>query len=92
MAVTFDIKEFVVRLAKYLLEGIVVATAAFFIASSQLDFEQVMMVGLTAACTFSLIDWAAPSVSSSVRQGAGLSLGAGLMGGFPTANGALPLR
>lgn len=91
MAVSFDITEFVVRLAKYLLEGLVVATAAFFIAQSQLDFEQVMMIGLTAACVFSLLDFWVPSVGASARQGAGLSIGAGLVGGFPTTTGALPI-
>ena len=42
----------------------------------------VVCIGLVAAATFSLLDLAAPSVSSSARTGAGLGVGANLVG-FP---------
>jgi ABC-type Co2+ transport system permease subunit len=78
--------EFGVRLMKYLLEGFVVAVAAYLIPSNDglnnKQLQKVVMLGLVAAMTFSILDLFAPSVGSSLRTGSGFSLGSGLVGGF----------
>ena len=38
------------------------------------------MIAITAAATFALLDMFAPSISISARQGAGLGIGANLVG------------
>ena len=78
----FDLKEIGKRAAKYFVEGAMVAIAAYFIprrgkgGSSLLNWEEVLMIALTAAATFALLDMYAPSVGCSARQGAGFGIGA----------------
>ena len=81
-----DGKEILVRLIKYLLEGIVVGVAVFLIPSKKPSLEEMLTIALIAAAVFSLLDLFSPSISSSARSGAGLALGAGLVGGVPLAH------
>jgi len=81
---TFDARELLKRILKYVFEGIIVAVAAFLIPGRKLDVQDIVTIGIIAAATFSLLDLFAPAVGSSVRNGAGLSLGVGLVGGLPT--------
>ena len=80
MALQFDSTEFLVRLCKYLLEGIVVAVAAYFFTDTSISWDSILLIALTASCTFALIGSLAPSLSASVRQGAGLGVGLKLVG------------
>ena len=80
---SFDVRELVVRLMKYLVEGLVVALAAFFIPAKKMPLDELAMIALTAAATFALLDMFAPSIGHTARQGAGLSIGFGLTGGIP---------
>jgi hypothetical protein len=79
---SFDVMEIVVRILKYLFEGLVVATAAFFFPGKKPKVEEVMFIGFVAAATFSLLDLFAPSIGVSARQGAGFGMGANLVN-FP---------
>lgn len=79
---SFDATEFLIRIMKYFFEGFVVALAAYFIPNTKLSPEQIVLISLTAACTFSILDFFAPSISSSARTGAGFGIGANLVG-FP---------
>jgi|UniRef100_A0A6C0EV13 ABC-type Co2+ transport system permease subunit len=78
----FDVVELVKRVLKYLFEGIIVAIAAFVIPKRSLNIEEILLLALTAAATFSILDTYAPSFSPSVRGGAGFGIGANLVG-FP---------
>lgn len=78
----FDMGELVMRLVKYLLEGLAVAVAAYVIPGKTMRMGEVGMIALTATATFAILDIYAPSVGSSARQGAGFGIGAGLVG-FP---------
>ncbi len=78
MAFSIDAKELVVRVLKYVLEGAVVAIAAWFIPSKKPNVEEVMTLALVAAATFSILDLFLPSISASARMGVGLGIGAGL--------------
>ncbi len=78
----FSVAEFVNRALKYLLEGLAVAVAAIYIPKKPLALEDVAALALTAAAVFALLDVLAPSVGVTARQGAGIGIGANLVG-FP---------
>ena len=67
---------------KYLLEGIAVALAAKYIPSREIALNEVMMIAVTAALTFFILDLFSPSIASGARMGAGFGVGANLVG-FP---------
>ena len=83
MSYSFDFMEVFVRILKYLMEGLVVATAAFMFPNKKLSMDDVVLIGFVAAATFSLLDLYSPSLGVSARSGAGLGIGANLVG-FPT--------
>ena len=76
----FDIQEVIKRMIKYLIEGACVAVAAFFIPKHKPDIMEVTLIAITAAATFALLDMFAPSIYISAKQGAGLGIGAKLVG------------
>jgi hypothetical protein len=83
-SMTFDGTVIIRNLLKYLVEGLVVAVAAFFLPGYNLNAEGIIILGLVASATFSMLDMLAPTVASSVRQGSGMGIGAALVG-FPGA-------
>ena len=84
MGASIDGQEILMRILKYLLEGAVVGFAAVFIPNHKLDAEEIVMIALTAAATFSVLDLLAPAVGTSIRQGVGYGFGFNLAG-FPRA-------
>ena len=70
------------RLIKYAIEGIVVAFVAHFLPSMKMSTMELITIGLTAATTFSVLDFFSPSIASAARAGSGLSIGSKLTGGF----------
>lgn len=74
-----DGKELLLRIFKYVFEGLIVAIAAFLIPGKTLNIQTVVTIGVIAAATFSVLDLFAPSVGSSVRSGAGLGIGLNLV-------------
>lgn len=87
-----DVKDIVGRIIKYIVEGGAVAVAAFVIPRTKLSMQEVIMVALTAAATFAILDLFAPSVGLATRQGAGFGVGASLVGfgGVPMGTGVAP--
>ena len=79
---SFDLGELVKRAIKYLVEGLMVAIACYAIPKKSLNLEEVALIALTAAATFSILDTYVPSMASSARSGAGFGIGANLVG-FP---------
>lgn len=77
-----DLGELVKRAIKYLVEGLMVALAAFAIPKRSLNLDEVSLIALTAAATFSILDTYIPSMAVSARSGAGFGIGANLVG-FP---------
>jgi hypothetical protein len=71
----FDMNELIKRVIKYLIEGLMVAIAAFAIPKRSLNIEELISISLTASCTFAILDTYLPSVSVSTKQGLGLGLG-----------------
>jgi len=77
-----DLGELVKRAVKYLVEGFMVAIAAYAIPAKSLKADEVALIALTAAATFSILDTYIPSMGESARSGAGFGIGANLVG-FP---------
>ena len=76
---------------KYLLEGIAVAVAAYFIPRKKVEISEIIFIALSAAATFAVLDIFAPKVGDGARKGAGFGIGANTvgwpMGGAENFNG-----
>ena len=80
-----NIGELVKRIIKYLVEGLMVAIAAYAIPKRSLNLEEIALIALTAAATFSILDTYVPSMGVTARSGAGFGISANLVkfpGGF----------
>ena len=82
LAQMLDLGELGRRAIKYLVEGVMVAIAAYAIPKRSLNIEEVLLIALTAAATFSILDTYVPAMAVSARSGAGFGIGANLVG-FP---------
>ena len=85
MSGLINVAELVKRIIKYLVEGLMVAIAAYAIPKRSLNVEEIILISLTAAATFSILDTYIPSMGVSARSGAGFGIGANLVkfpGGF----------
>jgi len=74
--------EVVNRVVKYLVEGLVIAAIALFLPKQALRMNEVLMLAVTAAAVFAVLDLVSPSIAFTARQGAGFGIGANLVG-FP---------
>ncbi len=79
----FDVAELIKRVIKYLIEGLIVAIAAFAIPKRSLNLEEIALIALTAAATFAILDTYIPAMGVSARSGAGLGIGFRISG-FPS--------
>lgn len=80
-----NVSELIKRIIKYLVEGLMVAVAAYAIPKRSLNLEEIIFIALTAAATFSILDTYIPSMGATARSGAGFGIGANLVhfpGGF----------
>lgn len=77
-----NLSELIKRVIKYLVEGLMVAIAAYAIPKRSLNIEEIILIALTAAATFSILDTYIPSMGANARTGAGFGIGANLVG-FP---------
>ena len=75
-----NVAELVKRIIKYLVEGLMVAIAAYAIPKRSLNIEEIILIALTAAATFSILDTYVPSMGASARSGAGFGIGAKMVG------------
>ncbi len=77
-----NIGELVKRLIKYLIQGLMIAIVCYAVPKRSLNLEEIGVISLTAAATFSILDTYLPSIAASARTGAGFGIGANLVG-FP---------
>tara|TARA_E500000178_G_C16737427_1_gene624393 strand:- start:376 stop:639 length:264 start_codon:yes stop_codon:yes gene_type:complete len=77
-----DLGELAKRALKYLIEGLIVALAAYVIPAKRLRVDETLLIALVAAATFSILDTYLPSLAVSARTGAGFGIGANLVS-FP---------
>jgi hypothetical protein len=71
--------EYYAVLLKYALAALIVALVALVLPSNRLGWGEILMLALSAAIAFFVVDLLYPAVSASARQGAfqGVGLGAG---------------
>ena len=73
-----DFAEILGRALKYLMEGLAVGLACFF--SGKLTMDEIIMIAVTAAATFAILDMYTPQVSSAARMGTGFVIGSQFAG------------
>jgi ABC-type Co2+ transport system permease subunit len=72
-----DVTEVIKRIIKYLVMGIVVAVVSYVIPKQKLNVEEIMVIVLSAAATFAIIETFLPStVTDAVHSGLGWGTGA----------------
>jgi hypothetical protein len=77
-----NFQEVLKRAIKYLVEGLMIAIACYAIPKKNLDIEEIAIIALVAAATFSILDTYIPTIGASARTGAGFGIGANIVG-FP---------
>ena len=85
LASFLDVGELLRRAVKYMVEGIMVAIAAYVIPKKALNVDEIALISLSAAAIFSILDTYIPSMGVTARSGAGFGIGANLVkfpGGF----------
>ena len=73
-----DFSEILARFLKYIMEGIAVGLACFFTA--KLNIDQILIISITAAVTFAILDMYTPQISSAARMGTGFGIGSQFTG------------
>ena len=72
-----DFSEILGRALKYLMEGLAVGLACYF---TKLNIDEIIIIAVTAACTFAILDMYTPQVSNAARAGAGFGIGSQFAG------------
>jgi len=73
-----DFQEILSRVLKYLFEGIAVGLACYFTA--KLSMDEIIIIAITAAVTFAILDMYTPQVSNAARMGTGFGIGSQFAG------------
>jgi len=75
-----NLSEIFVRLIKYVVEGLAVAVVAYLTLKNKSTTKEILILGVTAALIFAILDMFSPAVAAGTRQGAGFAAGASLIG------------
>ena len=67
LPITLTTNDILKRAMKYLIEGLAVAFVAYLVAKDSLTTRQILIIALTAAITFALLDFISPTISYSVN-------------------------
>ena len=62
-------------LVKYFVQGLAVAVASYLVMRNQIKTEEILVIALTAAAVYSVLDTYAPALGVGARLGTGVSLG-----------------
>lgn len=82
----FELGVIIRRVIKYLIEGLAVAFVAYLVLGrDKLNIRDVVILGVTAAFVFAILDAFSPMVATGVRFGAGFGIGQNLFGVGPFA-------
>ncbi len=73
-----DFAEILSRVLKYFFEGIAVGLACYFTA--KLSMDEIIIIAITAAVTFAILDMYTPQISNAARLGAGFGIGSQFTG------------
>jgi hypothetical protein len=80
MSMDIDFSEILGRVLKYLFEGIAVGLACYFTPKSKLSMDEIIIIAITAAVTFAILDMYTPQVSNAARLGTGFGIGSHFAG------------
>lgn len=69
-------------LIKYLVEGLAVAAAAYYIPKKTANVQEILMIAVTAGAVFAVLDQFTPAVSAGARHGAGFGIGYNITNGL----------
>jgi predicted transporter len=72
-----DFAEILGRALKYLMEGLAVGLACYF---TNLKMDEIIIIAVTAAATFAILDMYTPQVSDAARMGTGFGIGSQFAG------------
>lgn len=75
-----DVANVLQRAIKYLVEGLAVAVAAYYIPRKKMNLQEIAVIALTAAASLAVLDLLAPAVGVGARHGAGFGIGASMVG------------
>ena len=78
MGLDIDYTEILTRVLKYIMEGLAVGLACYF--SAKLNMDQIIIIAVTAAVTFAILDMYTPHVSDAARLGTGFGIGSQFTG------------
>lgn len=78
----FDFAEFIKRIVKYLVMGLMISLAAYAIPKKSMNMEEVLLIATTGAATFCILDTYLPQIGLAARNGVGAGIGFNLVG-FP---------
>ena len=62
-------------IVKYISEGLAVAFASHLVAGNKLNLQEIIMLGLTAASVFVVLETYAPAIASGAHHGSGFGIG-----------------
>lgn len=74
--------EVIRRIFRYVILGLVVAFAATYLMQGKMSNENLLVLALTVASVYALLDLVSPSMGGAARLGSGVGLGIGLVGGL----------
>jgi len=75
-----DFTEVLRRAVRYLVQGFAVALAAYYIPQKKIDLNEIMVIAMTAASIFALLDVLSPTIGGYVKTGIGIGIGLGQVG------------
>jgi ABC-type Co2+ transport system permease subunit len=75
-----DVRETIRRMVKYLIQGLVMALAAYAIPRQSLELDVIASLAIVAAATFSVLDLLMPSVKGVAQLGAAAGIGLSMAG------------
>lgn len=70
----------IARVLKYLIEGLAVAIAAYYIPRRGMSPYEIVVLGICAASVFAVLDALAPSLGKVARTGMGVGIGVATVG------------
>lgn len=78
MDLDINFSQILERILKYFMEGIAVGLACYFTA--KLNIDQIIIIAITAAVTFAILDMYTPNISNAARMGTGIGIGSQFTG------------
>jgi uncharacterized ferredoxin-like protein len=78
MDIDINFAQILERILKYFIEGIAVGIACHFTA--KINIDQTIIIAITAAITFAILDMYTPQISNAARMGTGIGIGSQFTG------------